>query len=99
MAVIAPVVMPAAATVYPPKRTKKVGRKVEMPPTAKVHMAMPRVAVQNAGFRASPEKVVRLSVGLSSSAAPRGGSLTKNQNAAAMRTPGNAAMKKGMRHP
>ena len=70
-----------------------------MPPTAKVHMAMPRVAVQNAGLRTKPERVVRLNVGASLSAAPRSGSLTKNQKAAAMRTPGNAAMKKGIRQP
>src|ERR1700740_693949 len=79
MAVMAPVVMPAAATVYPAKRTKKVGRKVEMPPTVKVHMAMPRVAVQKAGLCAKPSMVVRSSVGLSSSAAPRSGSLMKDQ--------------------
>ena len=68
MAVMAPVMVPALATDYEPKRTKNVGSQVEMPPTAKVHMARPRVAVQNAGLWARPESVVRLRLGANSSA-------------------------------
>ena len=69
-----------------------------MPPTAKVHMARPRVAHQKAGLRVSPESVVRLRVGASRSALPRFGSRTKKK-ARAMRAPGSAAMKNGMRQP
>ena len=62
-----------------------------MPPTAKVHIARPRVAVQKAGLRKSPEKLVRVVVGLSVSAEPRLGSRTKSQKQKAIRTPGAAA--------
>src|SRR5271155_5560095 len=93
-----PATVPALATDIEPKRTRNVGNQVEMPPTAKVHIARPSVAHQNAGLRVRPDSVARLKVGASESALPRLGSRTKKK-ASAISAPGSAAMKKGARQP
>ena len=80
------------ASEYPRARERKVGIHTCMPPRANVIMAMPSVAVQKAGLRASPRIVPRSAVSLLRYRnGPRSGS-GRNRIAKASRNPGAAAI-------